>query len=270
VRDEHAAINGVTLPPSDPFWKKYYPPNGWGCRCTVAQVRKGKYKQSDPRKAMAAGDFATKNPKQQIFRFNAGTGKKVFPNKHPYFPKGCEGCDVKLQLVGKGKAWCKACVAIQKQAKRQQATDNTKIYETVPTEKGVVRVSKAHNKNEKADNIVIAKYYANKKGHEIDLLPILQNQPSPDAFNKTLNIHQEYKTNKKPSKGAIDNELRSAGRQSGNIVLHIQSEITDELLVRGIKGRVNQKQNIETVSVIKNGKDKTYTREQILKKDFAL
>ena len=35
VRPEHAALNGVTLPPSDPFWEEYYPPNGWNCRCTV-------------------------------------------------------------------------------------------------------------------------------------------------------------------------------------------------------------------------------------------
>lgn len=42
VRPEHAALNGVTLPPSDPFWEEYYPPNGWNCRCTVVQVRKSK------------------------------------------------------------------------------------------------------------------------------------------------------------------------------------------------------------------------------------
>ena len=43
VRPEHAALNGVTLPPSDTFWDEYYPPNGWNCRCTAVQVRKGKY-----------------------------------------------------------------------------------------------------------------------------------------------------------------------------------------------------------------------------------
>lgn len=31
VRPEHAALNGVTLPPSDTFWDEYYPPNGWNC-----------------------------------------------------------------------------------------------------------------------------------------------------------------------------------------------------------------------------------------------
>ena len=41
VRPEHAALNGVTLPMSDPFWDEYYPPNGWNCRCNVVQVLKG-------------------------------------------------------------------------------------------------------------------------------------------------------------------------------------------------------------------------------------
>ncbi len=31
VRPEHAALDRVTLPPSDPFWEEFYPPNGWNC-----------------------------------------------------------------------------------------------------------------------------------------------------------------------------------------------------------------------------------------------
>ncbi|MCD8177297.1 MAG: DUF935 family protein [Tannerellaceae bacterium] len=35
VREEHAALDGVALPASDLIWKQIFPPNGWGCRCTV-------------------------------------------------------------------------------------------------------------------------------------------------------------------------------------------------------------------------------------------
>ncbi len=31
VRPEHLAIDGVTLPKEDPFWRKNTPPNGWAC-----------------------------------------------------------------------------------------------------------------------------------------------------------------------------------------------------------------------------------------------
>ena len=85
VREEHRALNGTTLPPSDPFWNSYLPPNGWNCRCTTVQVRKGKYKQSNSEEAIARGNACTAKPKQQIFRFNPGKEMKVFPPKHPYY-----------------------------------------------------------------------------------------------------------------------------------------------------------------------------------------
>ena len=40
VREDHAILHGTTLPPSDPFWSLYLPPNGWNCRCTAVQVRR--------------------------------------------------------------------------------------------------------------------------------------------------------------------------------------------------------------------------------------
>ena len=85
VRQKHRALNGITLPPSNPFWKKYYPPNDWGCRCTARQVRRGKFPASDPAEAMRRGDEATDSPKQKIFRFNPGIDKQLFPPKHPYY-----------------------------------------------------------------------------------------------------------------------------------------------------------------------------------------
>lgn len=85
VRDEHRLLDGTTLPPSDPFWASYYPPNGWGCRCTAVQVRRDKYPQSDPALAMKRGDNATDGVKQRIFRFNAGKTLQLFPPKHPYY-----------------------------------------------------------------------------------------------------------------------------------------------------------------------------------------
>ena len=38
VREDHQKIDGVVLPIDDNFWDYYYPPNGWGCRCTVVQT----------------------------------------------------------------------------------------------------------------------------------------------------------------------------------------------------------------------------------------
>lgn len=114
VRREHAALHGVTLPPSDPFWNKFLPPNGWNCRCTTIQVRKDKYKVSDSEKAIAAGNACTAKPKQQIFRFNPGKEMKIFPPKHPYLPKGCSNCEFKQLSYDPNNETCKACKAIGK------------------------------------------------------------------------------------------------------------------------------------------------------------
>lgn len=98
VRQEHAVLDGTTLPPSDPFWEQYLPPNGWNCRCNVVQVLKKKYPVSDSTQAISNGDFATSEPKQQIFRFNAGKTLELFPPKHPYYkaPKEAEQAIIEL------------------------------------------------------------------------------------------------------------------------------------------------------------------------------
>ena len=96
VRKEHQMLDGITLPKSDSFWKKYFPPNDWGCRCTTVQVRKNKYKESDHDKAIEAGERATTriNKKGQnkaaIFRFNPAIDGRIFPYKHPYYKGGKE------------------------------------------------------------------------------------------------------------------------------------------------------------------------------------
>ena len=101
VRPEHAALHGVTLPPSDPFWEEYYPPNGWNCRCTVVQVRKSKYPVTPHDEAMALGEEATGKDTKGIFHFNPGIEQKTFPDYNPYTIRRCRDCDIakgKLKL----------------------------------------------------------------------------------------------------------------------------------------------------------------------------
>ena len=94
VRPEHAALNGVTLPPSDTFWQSYYPPNGWNCRCTVVQVRRGKYETTPHEEAMQRGAKALQRDARGIFRFNAGQQRKAVPDYNPYTIKRCRDCDI--------------------------------------------------------------------------------------------------------------------------------------------------------------------------------
>jgi Phage Mu protein F like protein len=37
-RPEHLAFAGRILPVDHPFWRTHFPPNGWGCKCTVRAI----------------------------------------------------------------------------------------------------------------------------------------------------------------------------------------------------------------------------------------
>ena len=117
VRPEHAALDRVTLPMSDPFWESYYPPNGWNCRCTVAQVLKWKYEKTDSQEAMNRGKEALDGEKYNIFKFNSGKQGKAMPDYNPYTIKRCNDCSVakggntKLAFVPESDL-CAACKVI--------------------------------------------------------------------------------------------------------------------------------------------------------------
>lgn len=90
VRPEHQTLEGIKLPKEDEFWNKYYPLNGWRCRCNVAEILKSKNEASDSAAAIEAGEKATTkldkngNNSLEIFRFNPGKQEIVFPPSHPY------------------------------------------------------------------------------------------------------------------------------------------------------------------------------------------
>ena len=119
VRPEHAALHGVTLPPSDSFWDEYYPPNGWNCRCTVVQVLKDKYPATDRAEAFTRARDALAKDTKGMFRFNSGKQGKTFPDYNPYTLSKCTTCTRKLNLA-KGIAeneLCEACLLARAMAK---------------------------------------------------------------------------------------------------------------------------------------------------------
>ena len=61
VRDEHADLDGVTLPKDDPWWDENMPPNGWNCRCRIIEV-------FEPRDIVRPAHDAA----QEGFKFNPG------------------------------------------------------------------------------------------------------------------------------------------------------------------------------------------------------
>ncbi len=81
VRPEHRALDGITRPVNDAFWKRYYPVNSWNCRCIVKQLRSDEANATD----MAGFKDLTLKQQPEIFRMNVGVDKLIFSEKHPYF-----------------------------------------------------------------------------------------------------------------------------------------------------------------------------------------
>lgn len=247
VREEHQALDGTTLPVNDSFWDSYLPPLDWNCRCTTVQVLKDKYPLSDSKEAIAKGNTATAKPKQKIFRFNSGKTMRIFPDKHPYYKSPEKGLIIK----------------IIDQLKPEQ-------FDAIPTDKGEVLISNKQQKQERQENIDIATYLANKYNYSIRLLGVLRDKKTPDSFNKTLGIFQEYKVSQANSKTSIDTLLRSGYHQADNIVLKISDKIDKRILTDAIKSRICRTDNAKTLHLIIGNTDIRYTREEILNKGFKI
>ena len=134
VRETHQTLHDITLPKEDPFWDKYFPPNGWRCRCTTVQVLSRKNEVSDSKAAIKSGEAATYQEsksgtnKLDIFRFNAGKEKVVFPPKHPY-RKVAGANKIKRQFKEAGKAEVKETMKNNRQA--YQGSVKTKRFGNV-------------------------------------------------------------------------------------------------------------------------------------------
>ncbi len=55
TRPEHAMLNGLVFRYDDPFWKSFYPPNGWNCRCRVNALSSHNLKKHDIKPSSSTG-----------------------------------------------------------------------------------------------------------------------------------------------------------------------------------------------------------------------
>lgn len=79
VREEHKELDQIVRPINDPFWRRWYPPNGWNCRCDVSAYEEGEA-QVTPDNVINGLD-----PPDEMFDFNPAIDKQIFDlHRHPY------------------------------------------------------------------------------------------------------------------------------------------------------------------------------------------
>lgn len=234
-REAHRGYYNKVWALDDPFLITHYPGCIWNCKCRATSTDEPvtENKSIPPVKSTPGLDQ------------NPGISGSVFSPSHPYIKSASE------------------------KAEEAVAKFIFKDYEEVPTQKGKLRVHSKHGKKEKAENIKVGTYLADKHGYEIDLIENPDNVKSADSFNHTLGCFQEYKVNSKATKSAIDNSLRSAKDQANDIVLWVESDMSLGDLSDAISGRVGRC-NITHVTIVKDGKDKRYSREEITAKGWKI
>lgn len=183
-----------------------------------------------------------------IFRFNPGKRQVIFPPHHPYYQVS----------------------QLEQKKVREALRPEEQAYTPVPTENGRIRIHSGHGKGERQENIRVASYFANKYGYEIDLLDNPDGVKSADSYNRTLGYEEEYKVNQTVSKSSIDRLIRDAKNQADHIVLWIDSDISLEDLSAALRSRVRRSGNIQTVSIVINGRDVRLTRAEIVSEDFKI
>ena len=270
VRPQHAALDRVTLPMSDPFWQEYYPPNGWNCRCTVVQVRKSKYPVTPHDEAMALGEEATGNDTKGIFHFNPGIEQKTIPDYNPYTIKRCRDCDIakgKLDLAFVPEnELCQAC--------RLLRSGLAKVGETRKEGKGTVTINQLVNREDsdfhKLD--AIASFFAREQDAEVILTPKMSRPPKfqyecvygslvgtkyegkcPDLCINGVWYEHEGFISENP-KNAFRNMMRDGLIQCDRLIID-RPELTERFMLRSIIGRVKRGEAIKEVWL--RGKDGT-------------
>lgn len=279
VRRTHRMLHGITLPITSKFWDYYTPPLSWNCRCTVAQVRRGKYPVSDEREAMNLGSQATAGKYQEMFMFNPGKRMATFPAYNAYTIRKCNSCQwrpdkMKLAADIPDNELCKACRIVQEMTRRKDITPPASdTYREVV--KGKVYTSPYHGANEVEENERLARFITERlKNVRIWLLPRLDSDNKFDSeLRKTLlpdgvieRKNPDYYINDllfdaksmmgvnvtddpDKQKRLIENRIKKAKEQADNIVLEIPEWISRDTIGQTVVNYLNRSKSKRIILV---------------------
>ena len=245
---DHMPFWETILPIDDPFWDQHRPGDRWNCKCSLTSTDEPTTPVPSVNSSPKGGGREGATP-QKGLENNPGKDAAAFSDKHPYIANAYPGA---------------------KDAVKKVVNEMEGVYKEVATKQGRVRIHPKHGKNEVLQNTDIAVFLADKHAYDIELLPKIEGQKSADTYNHTLQKKQEYKVNATASYNSIDRLIREAKNQADSIVLRIDSEIALGTLRDAVQDRVNRARNITDITLIQNGKDVTYTREQIIDQTFKI
>lgn len=236
TRPKHAELDGVAKPVDDPFWRKYYAPWEWGCRCDVLQ--------SDVKRSTPDADTPSPEVAPAFKEGNATTGH-AFPAKHPYY----EHVPDRVLSALEGLT--------------HKAAD---FYEVRSYRSGGnITMSKLVNKHLPDFGRVMgmAEHLAEKEGWKVEILPEL---PDTDPRRATIlpgvkegrnpdyRINGQYADLKTASKATEYNYLRriirDVKRQAGFAVIQLTDSPEEVLIEQAAKSKLAGEEKLTAVYIV--------------------
>lgn len=258
VRPEHEELDGIVAPIDSDFWAKYYPPNGWRCRCYVVQTA-AKPSENIPEDIAGV-------PTE--FRINVGVSGQVFNEEdtkdakaHSYFAlsRAIGGRDLKVSF----------------ERSKLTAPYNKAVYEA--KNGGEVDISPFADTEDLPGNFTTARIVADQLGLNIKIRPHLDSNLVPGK-NPEYEIKgglADRKAAFKPDnyKG-INNAFNEAKKQQlERIVFDFNEAFTDLDIVqvnRYVKSNINERRGKQYKSIIFVWKSRAVdvTRKEILNNEL--
>lgn len=229
VRDEHRALHGVIKPIDDAFWSKYYPPNGWNCRCYVIQTAE-------------KADGQPREDKTVPVEFHGNVGKTgiIYSKNQTYFQiaKELGEDEMKFSFEFSKKS---APFLVKHRAKNGAVVKESIFADDRP--------------DEKLGNFETAKALADILSLSVDILPLLDGMIVKDESNPEYLINKKLADRKAPESVNYKKSLKRAKEQGCEIVVFDLSKNNDtienaEAKIHNVLKLDNNHPNINEVYIV--------------------
>lgn len=226
----------LTQPPvrrlyTDGFWKTHWPPFHFGCRTTVRAIYDPAELEEEPLTEVPAGEEPAK-------------GFGVNP-------------------LSSGNWWRELKSMADRARKYGVQGEIDAARRILLDRRGKVIKNYKSSRPEDRDNMEAAEMIADY-GKTIELLEPDNRQNKKNADAKMDGEAWEIKTNRTPTKSAIDNALRAAAKQADRVILHVLSDIPEERMREAVKNRFRREENLKEIIILTEWKLRQYDRETVL------
>lgn len=239
TRAEHAALNGVIKRYDDDFWDKYYPPNGWGCRCEVVQLPGKNHKETPD----ADLKYCKVDP---MFQVNVGKSGKVFSEEHPYFMQRCRNCRTQLGTPDPNNPQCQACqygmaqcrtfvedCKIKAEKRKWEDIANDKNYKPIKGEKNIYAPEGRSTEKDFNDKLTTARI-AVEHGYRVWILG-KTGKRNPDYLFERGGIFHPYDLKRVQSINSLEQDLVKSQGQTNRVVIKMNRTGNPRIIIKSIR-----------------------------------